>query len=381
MDKNILIIVVFVVGILAGGSLGYGISSLRADELDRKIEDLDSGISSFNEYISRLEVKIENLSENFDEILKILGSIKNQSYQNQSTYKNNAEKFDWLSGLLYDLQTDSTDKNQKNGYSYDDEHFARDLENSLESRGYNVSLIVAFYMSQNLSWDIVLKVTKSNDYYILVNPQTDSIVTYIYDGNRNGIVETIKNPNLSTVSFWMKKLVNTTFGNDGKYLLFEFDDYESIKLADTRVYQTYEKLMKDLSEDKTDQQEYIEDTHDCDDFAKELEDALEKKGYRVTVKLVYWIENGKLRGHAINDVYLKDGKKVTIEPQTDEDVSSEYDNDKDGEVETAWDVGKIRLNIWLTGFEYWGRWPTSGTDGKYLIFEYEDFDDIPIDLD
>ena len=99
MDKNILIIVVFVVGILAGGSLGYGISSLRADELDRKIEDLDSGISSFNEYISRLEVKIENLSENFDEILKILGSIKNQSYQNQSIYKNNAEKFDWLSGF------------------------------------------------------------------------------------------------------------------------------------------------------------------------------------------------------------------------------------------------------------------------------------------
>jgi len=381
VDKNILIIVVFVVGILAGGSLGYGISSLRADELDRKIEDLDSGISSFNEYISRLEVKIENLSENFDEILKILGSIKNQSYQNQSIYKNNAEKFDWLSGLLYDLQTDSTDSNQKNGYSYDDEHFARDLEDSLESRGYNVSLIIAFYMSKNLSWDIVLKVTKSNDYYILVNPQTDSIVTYIYDGNKNGIVETIKNPNLSTVSFWMKKLVNTTFGNDGKYLLFEFDDYESIKLADTRVYQTYEKLMEDLSEDKTDQQEYIEDTHDCDDFAKELEDALEKKGYRVTVKLVYWIENGKLRGHAINDVYLKDGKKVTIEPQTDEDVSSEYDNDKDGEVETAWDVGKIRLNIWLTGFEYWGRWPTSGTDGKYLIFEYEDFDDIPIDLD
>jgi len=236
-------------------------------------------------------------------------------------------------------------------------------------------------MSKNLSWDIVLKITKSNDYYVLVNPQTDSIVTYVYDGNKNGIVETIKNPNLSTVSFWMKKLVNTTFGNDGKYLLFEFDDYESVKLADTRVYQTYEKLMKDLSEDETDQQEYIEDTHDCDDFAKELEDALEKKGYRVTVKLVYWIENGELQGHAINDVYLEDGKKVTIEPQTDEDVSNEYDNDKDGEVETAWDVGKIRLNIWLTGFEYWGRWPTSGTDGKYLIFEYEDFDDIPIDLD
>jgi len=62
------------------------------------------------------------------------------------------------------------------------------------------------------------------------------------------------------------------------------------------VYKTYEDLMKDLEEDTMDQQKYVENTHDCDDFAEELEDALEAKGYRVTIKLVYWTLKVNLLG-------------------------------------------------------------------------------------
>ena len=380
MNKYVIVLTAFVGGLLIGGVAGYSIDYMIINELNNEIKSLNSLISYIVPLVESMESRLKEMSGKLNETLRELENLS-ENYQISSNATEYEEKFRWLSDLIYDLQMDGTDKNQKNGYLYDDEHFARDLEDYLEGKGYNVSIIIAFYLPDNLSWDIVLKVTKSPDYFVFVNPQTDGIVTYNYDGNGDGTVETINNPNISTVSLWMQHLVNTSSGNDGEYLLFEFDDYESVKLADTRVYQTYEDLMRDLEEDKTDQQEYVEDTHDCDDFARELEDALEKKGYRVTIKLVYWMEKGELQGHAINDVYLEDGKVVTIEPQTDEDVTSKYDGDGDGSVETAWDVGLIRLNIWLTGFEYWGKWPTRGTDGKYLIFEYDDFDDIPIDLD
>ena len=137
-------------------------------------------------------------------------------------------------------------------------------------------------------------------------------------------------------------------GNDGKYLIFEFDDYEMVRLVDTRVYKTYEDLMKDLEEDTMDQQKYVENTHDCDDFAEELEDALEAKGYRVTIKLVYWRDaKGEFVGRAINDVYLDGGRIATIEPQNDRDVTGDYDGN--GIVDTVWGLGLIEGNarIWL----------------------------------
>ncbi len=322
---------------------------------------------------------IQNQLTNLNDIFK---NMSNWSTTNNATEDilEKANRFNWLTNLIYDLEVDTTDTNPRNNFSYDDEHYARDLEDNLESKGYTVSYIILLYMTNNmLNWDTLVKVIYSDDYYVFIDPQTDAIVTEKYDGDDDGRTESILNPSISLVQNWIQTLVNTSMGNDGEYLVFEFNDYETARLFDTRVYKSYEDLMKDLEEDKTDQKEYVEDTHDCDDFAEELEDALEKKGYRVTIKLIYWEDkDGDIMGHAVNDVYLDDGRVVTIEPQTDEDVTSVYDDDGDGEVETAEDVGWIRSQLWLTAFDYLG---IGATDGKYLIFEYEDRDDVPFDLD
>ena len=133
--------------------------------------------------------------------------------------------------------------------------------------------------------------------------------------------------------------------------------------------------MKDLEEDTMDQQKYVENTHDCDDFAEELEDALEAKGYRVTIKLVYWRDaKGEFVGHAINDVYLDGGRIATIEPQNDRDVTGDYDGNGNGIVDTVRGLGLIEGNarIWL--FKHFG---CGATDEDFLVLEYEDRDDVP----
>ena len=72
------------------------------------------------------------------------------------------------------------------------------------------------------------KITRQDDYFVFVNPQTDAIVTEKYDGDQDGATGTIKNPSISEASGLMMNLVNTSMGNDGKYLIFEFDDYEMV---------------------------------------------------------------------------------------------------------------------------------------------------------
>lgn len=284
----------------------------------------------------------------------------------------------WVDQLSLDLLSDTTDTNLYIPYTYDDEHFARDLEDNFEAKGYNVTFIIILESptTTDIEWELWLKIQYNQTFWVLVNPQTDAILLTGFDGDHDGMVSTIQDPTISDVHASMRTLLDTGVGNDGKFLIFEFEDYETVGLVNTSVEDQEEDFWNDLEEDDTDQEEYVADTHDCDDFCDDLEDALEAKGYRVTIKLVWWKDDEGMHGHAIVNVHLDD-KIITIEPQTDEDVGDQYDDDGDGTVDTE-SPGSVRARLWLAGFELCLDW---GTDGKYVIFEYEDMEDIPIPVD
>ena len=285
----------------------------------------------------------------------------------------------WLSGLMTYLQNDTTDANNYTVDIYEDEHFARDLEDNLEELDYDVAFLTVFeFDGVTLHWVPLLKLRYSEAFAVLVNPRTDDIVTEAYDGDGDGVTKTLVGMDLTGVSSWLDGLLATGLGNDGQYLIFGFDDYETVRLVDTAVAKNLTELMKDLAENDISEREWVEETYDCDDFARDLEDALEALGYRVTVKAVYYKVDDALEGHAVINVHLED-RVVTIEPATDTDVTSVYDGDGDGEVESA-SPGLVRSQAWILGF--WRDLPLcGGTDGQYLIFEYEDFDDIPFPVD
>ena len=73
---------------------------------------------------------------------------------------------------------------------------------------------------------------------------------------------------------------------------------------------------------------YVYNTHDCDDFADELEGNLTAKGYNATFTY-YWClrADGTYYGHAVTDVHAPDGTMVWIEPQTGRIVDLDFDND------------------------------------------------------
>lgn len=93
-------------------------------------------------------------------------------------------------------------------------------------------------------------------------------------------------------------------------------------------------------------QPYVPTTHDCDDFADELEQGLTARGYDATFT-VYWRLNPDWRwynrlwtdrwidGHAITDIRQADGTTVWIEPQLSAAqgaVGQDLDFDDDGRV-------------------------------------------------
>jgi hypothetical protein len=227
----------------------------------------------------------------------------------------------------------------------------------------------------------VLKIHYSEDFAVIVNPRTDDIVTDAYDGDSDGTTETLVGTNVTDVWNWLGSLVATGLGNDGRYLILDFDDYDTVELVDTAVGKNITDLQNDLAADGISDRPYIPTHYDCDDFARDLEDALEAKGYRVTVKLAYWWSwNGtawKWMAHAVVNVHLDD-RVVTIDPRWDADVTSYFDGDGDGKVESKTTRDKIHGEFLVVchKLELIG-----GTDGPYLILEYEDFDDIPFKLD
>lgn len=284
--------------------------------------------------------------------------------------------------LMEVLLNDDTDANPYSEGIYEEEHYARDLEDNLEGLGYNVTFLVVLQYDGELTWATLLKVSGTGGDFALVDAKTDRIVTEDYDGDGNGTVETLVNQTFEEIDDAFDTLLSTGKGNDGQYLIFEFMDYETVLLVDTTIgdEQTLDGLRRALQEDNTNKKKYIPHLHDCDDFARELEDALEARGYRTTVKIIFWSNPASpsgMDGHAIVDVYVG-GKDYAIEPQTDAFVTDEYDDDGDGVLGRYHGISNVQRNIYLQLFKRGWR---EGSDGKYWIEEFEDFDDIPFPVD
>lgn len=281
--------------------------------------------------------------------------------------------------LLRVLQADDISSNPYVEGTYEAEHYARDVEDMLENRGYDVRFLVALQYSGELTWQPLLKVTHTGGTVSLVDARNDAIVTEDYDGDGDGTVETLVNQSFEDKWDALESLFATGEGNDGQHLIMEFVDYETVLLIDTPAGEekTLDDLRKALKEDNTDKGRYVDHVHDCDDFARELETALEAKGFRVTIKIVYWMDGEVAKGHVINDVYTKDGD-TAVEPQTDQFVTSKYDDDGDGAIGRYLSPSAIQRQIWFT---LWKKGWKSGSDGKYWIEEYEKFKDIPYPLD
>jgi len=282
--------------------------------------------------------------------------------------------------LLEVLLNDDTDTNQYSEGMYEEEHYARDLEDSLEDMDYDVSFLVVLQYDDELTWVPLLRVSYPDSSFSLIDARTDQIVTSDYDGDGDGTVETLTNQTFEEIGDALDALIATGEGNDGQYLIFEFSDYETVLLSDKTVGKELVELYRALQEDNTDKKRYIPHLHDCDDFAREMEDALEAGGFQVRIKLIWWFDDSsRLQGHAIVDVVIDDVENgdIAVEPQND-GFPDQYDDDGDGKIGRYRNPSRIQHDIW---FALWKRGWYSGSDGKYWIEEYEDFDDIPFPVD
>ena len=94
--------------------------------------------------------------------------------------------------------------------------------------------------------------------------------------------------------------------------------YGDIKLADQTYRETILADIKDmLLQDKTDQELYVTEDFDCDDFAFALMGVFHKD--RITAAMpifITWVLT-EMGGHALLSFYYK-GEVIMIEPQTDE---------------------------------------------------------------
>ena len=85
----------------------------------------------------------------------------------------------------------------------------------------------------------------------------------------------------------------------------------TIIYEDLQPFPNLSTLITWLVNDDTNDQTYVVDTHDCDDFAMDLQKAAMEDGYLINVQF-------DLEGsHALNSVII-DGSVFFVEPQTDE---------------------------------------------------------------
>ncbi len=112
--------------------------------------------------------------------------------------------------------------------------------------------------------------------------------------------------------------------------------------------------------------EYVPVTYDCEDFADDMEKALEDAGYDATFTCMWkwepnpdwhwynalWTSTGKwTSGHAVADVH-SGGKTIWIEPQAGGRVGIDLDKDGDGKVEYSTEKGtdttddSWRIEVW-----------------------------------
>jgi hypothetical protein len=109
---------------------------------------------------------------------------------------------------------------------------------------------------------------------------------------------------------------------------------------------------------------YVDDIHDCDDFAAEFEDAMEEDGYEVTFTLVVDFDKATctrpVSAHALNDFHDSEGRIGFWEPQINRKV--DLDLDQDGFVGLSENGGA------------YGRPTEVGPDGRCISIDT--FDDI-----
>lgn len=89
---------------------------------------------------------------------------------------------------------------------------------------------------------------------------------------------------------------------------------------------TYNEIVSFIAQDKTDEEEYIEDVFDCEQFSQQVNTNAENIGIRCAYVVIYF--NGTDAGHGIVGFNTVDRGMVYVEPQSDEWVENlEIGND------------------------------------------------------
>jgi len=83
---------------------------------------------------------------------------------------------------------------------------------------------------------------------------------------------------------------------------------------------TYNEVVSFIAQDKTNEEEYIEDVFDCEQFAQQVNTNAENIGIRCAYVVIYF--DGTNAGHGIVGFNTVDRGMVYIEPQSDEWVEN-----------------------------------------------------------
>lgn len=96
--------------------------------------------------------------------------------------------------------------------------------------------------------------------------------------------------------------------------LIEAYPYAKIYIADAVYYVCSRETIEEfLASDPTDQERYVTETYDCDDFSFRLMGQFHEKPYAALAFGIAWS-----RVHGYNIFVSKEGEVLLIEPQTDE---------------------------------------------------------------
>lgn len=83
---------------------------------------------------------------------------------------------------------------------------------------------------------------------------------------------------------------------------------------------TYNEIASFIAQDKTDEEEYIEDVFDCEQFSQQVNTNAENAGIRCAYVIIYFYDTDA--GHGIIGFNTVDQGMVYVEPQSDEWVEN-----------------------------------------------------------
>ncbi len=127
------------------------------------------------------------------------------------------------------------------------------------------------------------------------------------------------------ISELQKDLNNTIKEKDNISDLYQ-EEKTRMKWDYMKNFYTVEELEKFLESDKTNENKFVEETFDCDDYAVMLQNNAAKVGY----KMSFQIEFGEEESHMMNLVIIETPRKriAFIEPQNDKIyLGPFFDND------------------------------------------------------